>query len=384
MARKKIIPEEEQVQVTAAEKEENAIAEEALVDAPVEVTGQTLLSLESAGEDTADQVWDVDHQEETIEYQPMEIPPLPPELDDEGLQPSKIERLKFYELDFRELDRALSPAERREWNSIYASYRGRSAMTGRIMGVDPAKAYVYDRKKRAYRQEVMLCATVVPYRIPIMIPMNEMWEDDDARPDFVFKSMAGAQIDFIITKVDREAEFAVASRRLAMRAQRYFFAHRAELNEPGARLRCRVLAVGHRRCLVECYGHDIEMTQKDLRYLAIPNLKAEYHPGDELPCIVKKYDAAADKLVISVKEVEKNPYDGAKSRHPVGCRRYAVIAGKYGGGVFCNVPDGAVFMCNYSYQHKDSEFRVGDHVILTVQKYDDEKKQIYGKIMSKW
>lgn len=27
-------------------------------------------------------------------------------------------------------------------------------------------------------------------------------------------------------------------------------------------------------------------------------------------------------------------------RRPVGSRRYAVIAGKYGGSVFCNLPDG--------------------------------------------
>ena len=43
-----------------------------------------------------------------------------------------------------------------------------------------------------------------------------------------------------------------------------------------------------------------------------------------------------------------------------------MIAGKYGGGVFCNLPDGTVCMCNYSYQHEDSDFLVGDTVILMV------------------
>ena len=54
------------------------------------------------------------------------------------------------------------------------------------------------------------------------------------------------------------------------------------------------------------------------------------------------------------------------------------------GGVFCNLPDGVTCMCNYSYQHEDADFMVGEHVMLMVQRYDQEKLQMYGKIMSKW
>ena len=61
-----------------------------------------------------------------------------------------------------------------------------------------------------------------------------------------------------------------------------------------------------------------------------------------------------------------------------------MISGKYAGGVFCNLPDGAVCMCSYSYQYEDSDFKIDDYVILRVQRFDDEKKQMYGKILSKW
>jgi len=103
-----------------------------------------------------------------------------------------------------------------------------------------------------------------------------------------------------------------------------------------------------------------------------------------LDCIVKAFDPGENRLVISVKETESNPYEGAEQRHPVGARRLAVIAGKYGGGVFCNLPDGTVCMCNYSYQHEDSDFLVGDHVMLIVQRFDPGKQQMYGKILTKW
>ena len=250
----------------------------------------------------------------------------------------------------------------------------------------PLKVKVRLRNKETGEMErkTMYCAIVVPYRVRVVIPDTEMWEQEQARPDFVLQNMVGATIDFIIIKVDRENGVAVASRRLAARSQRYFFAHRPNLSQTGVQVKCRVLSVGPRRCLVECYGHDINLTQRDLRYTAIPDLRNAYHPGEELDCIVKSYDAGNAALRISVKETESNPFEGAELRHPVGSRRQAAIAGKYGGGVFCNLPDGTVCMCSYSYQHKDADFMVGDTVILVVQRYDSEKRQMYGKILSKW
>lgn len=304
-------------------------------------------------------------------------PPSPPVRE-------KSDRQKFFELKFNRLDRDLTPEERQEWNSIYASYRGRSALTGTIIGVDPFSVQVRNPETGMMEKQTMYCAIVVPYRVRIVIPASEMWEKDKVRPDFVLQNMVGANIDFIIIKVDREAGFAIGSRRLADRSQRYFFAHRPNLNAVGTKIKCRMLSVGPRRCLVDCYGHDIGLTQRELRYTAIPDLRDEYHPGQELDCIVKLYDPDTDRLEISVKETESNPFDGAEQRHPVGARRLAMIAGKYGGGVFCNLPDGTVCMCNYSYQHEDSDFLVGDNVMVIVQRFDAEKQQMYGKILAKW
>ncbi len=318
------------------------------------------------------------------EPEPLPEPETPPPPPPKPEKPEKSDRQIFYELDFNEVDRGLTPEERQEWNSIYASYRSRSALSGRIIGVDPLAIRVRNRQTGDMEQEVMYCAVVVPYRVRIVIPASEMWESGQERPDFVLQNMVGAAIDFIIIKVDRESGFAIASRRMAARSQRYFFSHRPALHREGAQTKCRVLSVGPRRCLVECYGHDINLTQRELRYTAIPDLRDAYHPGMELDCIVKSYDAGNAALRISVKETESNPFEGAELRHPVGCRRQAVIAGKYGGGVFCNLPDGTVCMCGYSYQHEDADFQVGDTVILVVQRYDIEKRQMYGKILSKW
>lgn len=316
-------------------------------------------------------------QEEIKEAEPAPVQEVPK-------SSAKSDRQKFFELKFNELDRNLTPEERQEWNSIYASYRGRSALSGTVIGVDPLSVFVRNPKTGAMEKQTMFCAIVVPYRVRVVIPASEMWEQGQERPDYVMQNIVGSVIDYIIIKVDRESNFAIGSRRLANRSQRYFFAHREDLHRVGARIKCRLLAVGPRRCLAECYGHDLDITQREMRYVSIPDLRNEYHPGMELECIVKVYDPDKDELVISIKDTEVNPFYGAQQRHPVGARRLAVIAGKYGGGVFCNLPDGVTCMCNYSYQHEDSDFMVGENVMLLVQRYEEEKLQMYGKIMSKW
>ena len=295
---------------------------------------------------------------------------------------AEAEKKSFYDLDFHMLDQNLSPEQQQEWNTIYASFRSRSAMRGTIIGIDPHSMTVRDPQSGALETKRMYCAVIVPFRVRILIPETELWAEGDERPNFVLRNMAGAQIDFVITHVDREAGFAIASRRLALRSRRYFFSTQP-LHRPGSRVTCHVLAVGPRRCLVECYGHDINLTQRDMSYAAIPDLRDQYHPGDELRCIVKQYDRQTDILEISVKESVPNPFDDAVFRHPVGSRRQASIAGKYAGGVFCNLPDGAVVMCRYAFHYEDSDFQIGDTVMVVIQRYDEGKKQIFGKIVAK-
>ena len=290
----------------------------------------------------------------------------------EKSESSEPEKKSFYNLDIRALDQDLSPEQRQEWNTIYASFRSRSVMRGTIRSAQTGQV----ETKRMY------CAVIVPFRARILIPETEMWAENEERPAFVLRNMPGAQIDFVITHVDREAGFAIGSRRLALASRRYFFSTQP-LHQPGSRVPCPVLAVGPRRCLVECYGYDVNLSQRDMSYAAIPDLREQYHPGDELTCVVKQFDRKAGTLEISVKETVPNPFDEASLRHPIGCRRRASIAGKYAGGVFCNLPDGAVVMCRYSFHYEDSDFKTGDTVMVVIQRYDEGKKQIFGKIVGR-
>ena len=287
-------------------------------------------------------------------------------------------------LKLNELDRGLTEQERQEWNDIYASFRAKSVLTGRIIGVDGQAFNVRNRETGQVERRTMYCAVIIAYRVKVLIPETEMWMPGEERPTHVLRNMSGAEIDYVILDVDREGGVAIGSRRMgAMIKQRAFDTARSG-HEPGEKLTCRVLTVGPSRCLLECAGRDLTLRYQDMSYASYSDLREKYHPGQTLDCVLKEYDRASGHVTISVKEAAPNPFEGARQRHPLGSRRQAVISGKYGGGVFCTLPDDTTCLCLYTAQHTDRDFREGDTVILVIVKYDVERSLIYGRILSKW
>jgi hypothetical protein len=293
-----------------------------------------------------------------------------------------VRKKTIRDLNLNDLDRELSDDERREWNAIYASYSAKSVLTGSVIGADTTSFDVRNGASGETERKSLTSLIVIGYRVKMLIPETELWFPGDERPPHMTRGMVGCKIDYIVMEIDREGECAVASRRLALAAKRRVFARRG--HREGEKLTCNVIAVGAKRCSVELGGYDIQLTQRDLSYTAIPDLRERYRPGQELACVLKSYDADSGKLLISVKDVNPNPFVGADRRHPVGSRRQAVISGKYGGGVFCTLPDDTTCLCHYSAQHSDADFSGGDGVIILIRQYDYGRQLIYGKILAKW
>lgn len=299
-------------------------------------------------------------------------------------RPTAAGHKRIYDLKLNELDRGLSQEQPQEWNDIYASFRAKTVLTGMALGVDHAPMSMRDKDTGEEARHRMNCMVVIQYRVKVLIPESEMWFPGAERPDHVMQNMVGGEIDYVIMEVDREGECAVASRRMALAARRHYFTTAPKGHQEGELLSCRVLAVGPKRCMVECAGYDITLSQRDLTYVSVPDLREKYRPGQTLPCILKEYDSGAERLVISIKEVNPNPFDGACLRHPINSRRQATISGKYGGGVFCTLPDDTTVMCLYCAQHSDQDFQEGDNVIIAIKSYDYAKEQVFGRILAKW
>ena len=321
-------------------------------------------------------------QEKEPEITPPAEPESPPSVNATAERPAQ--RPSFFQTNFRELDRDLSPEQMQEWNSIYASYRSKSVLSGTVVGVDDNRFEVKNPQTGAIERRTVRSLVIIGYRIKVLIPETEVWAPGEERPDYVMRGMVGAKVDYVVMQVDREGECAIASRRLALVKQRRHFASVRRGHEPGASLKCNLLVVGPRRVLAECGGYDISLSQRDLSWTAIADLRNEYRPGQELPCRLKEYNSREGKLAISVRDATPNPFIGAENRHPIGSRRQAVISGKYAGGVFCRLPDDVTVLCLYSNLLGDDEFFPGDSVLIHITQYDYNRQLIYGRIISKW
>ena len=69
---------------------------------------------------------------------------------------------------------------------------------------------------------------------------------------------------------------------------------------------------------------------------------------------------------------------------PISSTRIATIVGKYGGGVFCRLYDGITdVLCSYDSMQYDGDFKIGNSVEIVINKYNTDKKLVYGKIIRK-
>lgn len=290
----------------------------------------------------------------------------------------------FFEVDYNELDKDLSPDQLKEWTAIYASYRSKTPLTGTVIGVDTHRLAITDPVTKNVERKQILCLVIMDFRVKVIIPQTEIWfEAETEFPDFVVKKMVGAKIDYVITNVDRPGDCAIASRRMALGYERNRFFKDGRRTEPGQIQTCNVLVVGPSRIIAECNGFDLHIRNRDLSYTAVADLRPEYKPGQELKAKLLKADQKAGTLEVSVKEINPNPFDDADKRHPVGSTRQAVISGTYAGGVFCRMSDDTTCLCLYSPNYFNVEFYIGDSLLIAITKYDYSRKLIYGRILSK-
>ena len=46
--------------------------------------------------------------------------------------------------------------------------------------------------------------------------------------------------------------------------------------------------------------------------------------------------------------------------------------------------DGVTCLCLYSNNHFDTQFAIGDTVLIHITHYDERRKLIYARILAKW
>ena len=175
---------------------------------------------------------------------------------------------------------------------------------------------------------------------------------------YVLHSMCGAKLDFVITHIDRENDFAIASRKIALEKMQKA-ANRRKLMDRV--LDTDVVSVGRNVCVLNYCGYDVVLHQRDINYTMVSDVRELVHPGEVRKAKVKEFIPEEGVLKLSMKETMPHPFEGVETRHPIGSTRIATVVGKYGGGVFCRLSDNVTdVLCSYDTMHYDGDFRLGD------------------------
>ena len=185
--------------------------------------------------------------------------------------------MEFNELNLAELDKDLTPEERDEWQAIYASYRSHSVMRGEAAGVDYHEFEFIPEGKKKSVKEKLRCVIVILYRIKIIIPEPEMFLISVPDGGYVLHSMCGAKLDFVITHIDRENDFAIASRKIALEKMQKA-ANRRKLMDRV--LDTDVVSVGRNVCVLNYCGYDVVLHQRDINYTMVSDVRELVHPGE--------------------------------------------------------------------------------------------------------
>ncbi len=290
--------------------------------------------------------------------------------------------MEFKDLNLAEMDKDLTEQEREEWQGIYASYRSGSVVSGGVAGVDLHEFNLIPKGKTEPEKTTVRCLIVIKYRIKIIIPETEVFLEELDSGYHILHSMCGANVNYVVTYIDREAGFAVASRKLALQKMQRAAARRRIAE--GQIVDVDIISVGRGVCTVNYGGYDVMLSQRDVSYSIVPDLRETIHPGEVRKAVIKEYDKDENVLKLSIKETTPHPFDGIETRHPLSSTRIAKIVGKYGGGVFCRLYDGVTdVLCSYDSMQYDGDFKIGDSVEVVINKYNTEKKLVYGKIIRK-
>lgn len=253
---------------------------------------------------------------------------------------------------------------------IYRSIEEKRILTGKISGIEDE----YYKLKN----EKIPCAIIWYGNVKILIPSTHFGVDKANKT--ILRGMLGAEIDFIVIKIDMITNIAIASRKDAMQLRAMIELPKIRKNDIA---RVRILAVGIKHILVELYGKEIIIKAENLQYTYIVNCKDYYTPGEYLKVRIKNIDITNNVFELSAKEFTENPFRNI--------RKYIVENGEYVGRVIAFPQNNSGIIVQLDNANVTCLVRVParfnnfphylENVLIKITEIKEKEKKIYGYLM---
>lgn len=270
--------------------------------------------------------------------------------------------------------------ERNDLIDLMESLRAGKILAGTIQGVERTSdnrsmAVIYHG---AYKVVIPAEETVIP-------PDDFRDQDPADVLHYLLTKRLGAEVDFIIKGIDKDANVAVASRLDAMKAKRkqYYFGTDRDGNNllySGQCAEARVVSVIRAGIFVDIFGVEVYIPLRELSYQRIMNAAEYFRPGQRILVKILDLDRSDRnniKVTASVKQSAENPYAKTLRRYVVDNRYVGTVSMVDTNGVFVALDGGVDCLCSYPKRGRPPR---GARVTVRILGISHETNRIWGAI----
>ena len=237
------------------------------------------------------------------------------------------------------------------------------------------------------------CAVIYHGVFKVIVPASEAVETPEdlrGRPleevlHYLLTKRLGAEVDYIVKGIDKDANVAIASRLDAMKSKRKQFYLGTDrdgnnLIYPGLCAEARVVSAIRAGIFVDLFGLEIYIPLRELSYQRLMDASGYFQPGQRI--LVKVLDVdRSDKNNIrasaSVKQAGENPYEKALRMYTVGNRYVGSVSMVDTNGVFVALDGGIDCLCSYPKRGRPPR---GARVTVRILGINHETNRIWGAI----
>ena len=215
-------------------------------------------------------------------------------------------------------------------------------------------------------------------------------EDLRSRPmeevlHYLLTKRLGAEVDYIVKGIDKDANVAIASRLDAMKAKRKQFYLGTDrdgnnLIYPGLCAEARVVSAIRAGIFVDLFGLEIYIPLRELSYQRLMDASGYFQPGQRIlvkVLDVDRSDKSNIKASASVKQAGENPYEKALRMYTVGNRYVGSVSMVDTNGVFVALDGGIDCLCSYPKRGRPPR---GARVTVRILGINHETNRIWGAI----
>ena len=194
----------------------------------------------------------------------------------------------------------------------------------------------------------------------------------------------GAEIDYIVKKVDDENKTAVASRKEAMKVKRKMFYFNTNKQGKtvlynGRYAEARIVSSFKDGVIADIFGQETYIPLKELSYHRMHDASQHFVAGERVIVKLLKVEGDIDSLKISasIKQAQEDPFEKAFSKYSEGNMYVGTVNLVSKFGVFVSLEGGIDCLCALPPRGRPP---VGARVTIEISRMDKDENKIWGII----